>query len=161
MADTYGVTPADVAAELHNLFPHGFAASTTPSLAQVAAFIAVADLAVTIPVENAAGVAPQASDRIALLAKDIIKNTVIARVLRVVYTGNAPGEVAALTAGYTDAAQTALDAITALGTQAAGAGTPAQHVYTSNPVPCRDLLVCDSDLGRPPYRYGPGDQGRY
>jgi hypothetical protein len=161
MADTYGVTPADVAAEMKNLFPAGFAASTTPTLAQVQSFIAVADLAVSIAVEVASAVAPQASDRIALLAKNVIVNRAAARVLRVVYMGNAPSEVAALVAGYDDAAKVALDGITALGTQAAGAGTPEVHVLTSSPMPDRDLLICDSDLGPPPSRYSSSDRGRY
>jgi hypothetical protein len=161
MADTYGVTPADVAGELKNLFPHGFAASTSPSLAQVTSFIAIADLAVSIAVEIAAGVAPQASDRIALLAKDVVQNRVIARVLRYVYTGNAPSEVAALVGGYDDAAKVALSALTTLGTQAAGVGTPEVHVLTSTPMPSRDLLICDDDLNPPPRRLYSGDRGRY
>lgn len=162
MADVYGVTPADVAEEVRNLFPHGFAASTIPSLAQVVTFITAADLEVAIAVGNAAGATPASSDRVAPLAKQVILNRVVARVLRIVYTGNAPSEVAALVGGYDAAAKSALDAITVLQTQAAGAGTePAAHVVSSSTVPSRDLLVCDSDLGRPPYRYGPGDQGRY
>jgi hypothetical protein len=161
MADVYGVTPDDVAEEMKNLFPHGFATSTTPTLAQVLSFIAVADLEVAIAVGNAAGVPPAASDRVAPLAKQVILNRVIARVLRIVYTGNAPSEVAALVAGYLASAGTALDAITVLQTQAAGAGTvPAAHVTTSS-APTRDLLICDSDLGPPPSRYYTGDRGRY
>ena len=35
MAEVYGVTPADIAAELPGLFPGGFSVSTKPTLAQV------------------------------------------------------------------------------------------------------------------------------
>jgi hypothetical protein len=151
MADTYGVTPADVAAELPGIFPGGFSASTTPTAAQVAAFIATADLVISIAVQDVAGVAPQASDRAALLARQFIIEAVKARVIRIVYAGNDPERVAAAARPYMDNATEIRTAIEALRTQAAGIGEPAAKVqvpYTTDP----RALVLGSDQLDPTYR---------
>jgi hypothetical protein len=163
MADTYGIVPADVAAELITLFPVGFTQVTAPTLAQVVSFITTEDLRASIAVQNASGAVPSASDRVAPLVRDVILNRVKARVLGIVYAGQAPDVLAALLDPYEENAKAAIASITELQTQAAGAGDPVNRVLSSSTIPCRDLLVCDSDLGPAPHRggYGYGDLGRY
>lgn len=146
MADTYDVVPADIAAELPGLFPGGFGASTVPSHSQVASMITVADLQVSIAVENASGLAPEVSDRLAPLAIQVIKQRVVARVLRIVYAGNAPAEINAAAKPYDDDADAALEAITSLETQATGAGETSNRVGVPSGLPNRDLIVDDDDL---------------
>lgn len=146
MADTYGVTPADIAAELPGPFPGGFTVSSKPTLAQVQSFITAADLMVTIAVQNAAGSIPNTADRLAPLAKRVIIEQVKGQVIRLVYAGSAPGDLAAAAKPYEDLAAAMLKSITALQTQAVGAGLPASRVGTSSPVPLRDLVIDDEDL---------------
>jgi hypothetical protein len=168
MADTYGVTPADIAAELPGLFPGGFSVSTVPTLAQVTSFITVADLRVTIAIQNASGALPAASDRLAPLAKRAIIERVKGQIIRIVYTGNAPADVESAARPYEDLAKDALAALTDLETQAAGAGDPPNRMVTSSTVPSRDLLIDDDVLGPAPHgrnqSFGNGtgiDRGRF
>jgi hypothetical protein len=65
MADVYGVTPADIAAELPGIFLGGFSVSTKPTDAQVTSLITAADLTVAISVQDASGTLPTAGDRLA------------------------------------------------------------------------------------------------
>jgi hypothetical protein len=153
MADVYGVTPADIAAELSGIMPDGFAVSTLPTLGQVTSFITAMDLAVAVAVQNASGAVPSATDRLAPLAKRVIIDRVKALVIRVVYGGNDIERVDAAAAPYERSAAVALKSITDLETQAAGAGEPANRVISSA-TPTRELLVTDDDLGLPPHRAG-------
>ena len=146
MADTYGVAPADIAAELPGLFPGGFGVSTVPTAAQVVSFISAVDLAVTIAIENAAGAVPSAADRLAPLAKRVIIDRVKGQVMRIVYAGLAPADINAGAQPYEDAARLALESITSLTTQATGIGDPPNRVISSNTTPSRALLVEDRDL---------------
>jgi hypothetical protein len=157
MADTYGVTPADVAAELPGLFPGGFTVNTVPTLAQVTTWISVADLTVTIAVQDVAAALPAAGDRIAPLAKRVIIETVKAQVLRVVYAALSPQDIAAGAKPYQDLAAGTMAAIAALGAQAAGAGDPVNKVRASTPGDLtRDLIVQDVDLNPGPAGHGSG-----
>lgn len=168
MADTYGVTPADIAAELPGLFPGGFTAGTVPTLAQVTSLISDADLRVTIAVQNASGAVPAATDRLARLAKRAIVERVKGQVIRIVYTGNAPADVAAAAKPYEDLAKDYLASLTDLETQAAGVGDPPNRMITSSTIPERDLLLDDAVLGPAPHgrnqSWGNGtgiDRGRF
>lgn len=154
MADTYGVTPADIAAELPGIFPGGFTVSTKPTLAQVTSMITAADLMVTVAVQNASGSLPNTADRLAPLAKRVIIEQVKGQVVRVVYAGNAPADVASAAAPYETLAKTMLTSITDLQTQAVGVGDPPNRVVSSSIVPTRELLVADTDLGRRGYERG-------
>jgi hypothetical protein len=155
--DTYGVVPADIAAELPGLFPTGFSTTTVPTAAQVVSFITAVDLAVTIAVQDASGAVPLVSDRVTPLAKRVIIERVKAMVIRVVYTGNAPAEVEQAARPYEDLAKLTLS------TQAAGLGAPASRLITSSTAATRDLLVFDDELGRAPHGSGSlyADRGRY
>lgn len=155
MPDVYGVVPADVAAELPGLFPGGFAVSTVPTLGQVASFIAVADLKLSLVIQNAAGIAPASDDRAVPLAKRTIIERVKAQVIRIVYTGNAPEQVDQAARPYEDLANEGYLALAKLTTQAVGTGETPNRMHTSDVVPVRDLLVSDCELGLPPVR------GRY
>lgn len=148
MADVYGVTPTDIAGELPAIFVGSSPASSTLTPTQLADFITQADLSITIAILNASGAEPSSSDRVAPLAKRYIIDRVKAQVIRIVYTGNAPADVDAAAKPYEMAARDALASITALETQAAGAGEPAAHVRSSSTTPTRDLIICDSDLDR-------------
>ena len=157
MADTYGVAPADVSGELPGLFPGGFSAGTIPTLAQVTTWISVADLRVTIAVQDVAAQLPLASDRIASLATRVIIERVKAQVLRIVYTGNAPQDVLNATKPFDDLATATLADIASLGAQAAGTGDPVNKIRTSDPGDqTRDLIVCDVDLNPGPAGHGSG-----
>lgn len=147
MADTYGVTADDIANELPGAFPSGISVATRPSSRQVESLISDADLAVSIAVENASGMAPASSDRLARLARRVVIEKVKAQVLRIIYTSNDPAQVDAAAAPYELAAKDALASITALTTQATGTGEPPSRVITSSTTPERELLICDVDLG--------------
>jgi hypothetical protein len=160
MADTYQVTPATIAGELPGLFPNGFTQVTKPNVQQVTDFISVADLMVSIAVENASAEPPDASDRLAALARRIVIDKVKAMVLRVVYAALAPADIDSATKPYEDLAQGALASIIALGAQAAGAGEPVNKVRTSTPGDLvRDLVVQDVDLNPGPAGHGSGYWG--
>jgi hypothetical protein len=149
VADTYGVTPADVAAELPGLFPGGFTATSVPSDTQVVALIAAADAAVTLRITDAVGNAPALSDKAAGLAKRYIIDWVKAQVLRIVYAGRDPFQVSAAAKPYDDLAASMLVSIDVLGSQATGTGESSPRVTTSlgtSTLPTRELLITDEDL---------------
>jgi hypothetical protein len=150
VSSTYGVTPADVAAELVGLYPAGFAVDTNPPLAAVSAWISVEDLRVSVAVQNSAGQLPAGDDRLAELARVIVIERVIARVLRRLYQGNAPTDVTAASQPHDQIAADTLKEIILLGEQAVGVGEPVSKVTTSDPIPTRPLLVQDCELGPPP-----------
>lgn len=144
--DTYGVTPADVAAELPGLFPGGFTVATKPTLAQVTSMITTADTVVGLRVLDITGTNPAAEDKAAVLAKRYIIDWVKAQVLRIVYTGNDPIQVDAAAKPYADLARATLESIELLGEQAAGPGDAAPRIaYSTNPAD-RELLVTDEQL---------------
>lgn len=155
MADTYGVTAADIAAELPGIFPGGFDANTRPTSAQVTGWISVEDLRVVIAVEREAGALPATSDRVAPLAKRIIIERVKAQVMRTVFAGNSPAEIAQASKPFDEIATATLADLRELGAQAAGVGTPTNLVTVSE-TPDRDLIVQDSDLNP-----GPAVGGHY
>lgn len=150
MADTYGVRPEDIGAELLALFPAGISAATRPSFNQVTTFISDADLAVSIAIENASGIAPQATDRVAPLARRVVIDRVKAQVIRIIFTNNDPASVNAAASPYELSAKDALLAITELTTQATGIGEPQNRMLTSPTMATRDLIICDDDLGSMP-----------
>lgn len=157
MANTYGVTPADVAAELPGLFPGGFTVNTTPTLAKVQEWIDTADLRVTIRVQDVAAAIPLSSDRIAPLAKRAIIDQVISQVLRIIYTANAPQDVQNAIKPYLDSSAAQLASIEILGAQAAGTGEPVNRLRASTPGDLtRDLIVQDVDLNPGPAGHGSG-----
>lgn len=145
MADTYGVTPANVAAEFPGLFPGSFSASTTPSLAQVGSMIATADTIVALHVQNVVGLAPAKTDKAAPLAKRFIVEWAKAQIMRAIYAGNDPAQVAGAAKPYADLAQEMKDAITAMGAQAEGTtGEASPRIQVSTTT--RDTVVTDCDL---------------
>ena len=164
MANTYGLTPADVAAELPGLYPGGFSAGTVPTATKVQEWLDTADLRVTIRVQDVAGLLPISSDRVAPLAKRAILDKVIAQVLRAVYTGNAPSDIADATRPYEESARAQLDDIAYLGAQAAGAGTPVVRIRTSQDAlgsftADRDLIIQNEDLNPGAAGHGAGRFG--
>jgi hypothetical protein len=122
MPDIYGVTPADVAAEMPELFPEGFTASTRPASAQVAQWVSVADTVVYLRVFAVTGETPAPSDTAAKIAKQYIIEWTKAKVYEAIYAGRADEEVRRVTDPYFDAAATLLEAIADLGEQATGTG---------------------------------------
>lgn len=148
MPDTYGVTAADVAAEVPALFRAGFTASTTPPAALVAAWITRADTMIGLDVLRVTGLAPAAADKAADFAKQYVIDWVLGKVMRTVYAGKAPEAVNAAAAPYFAAAAEMRKAIEALGTQAVGDGTtpPPPRVRGYMPAPERETIVTDEDL---------------
>lgn len=146
MANTYSVEHDDVANELPGLFPDGFSAETRPSAGDVSGWIAAADVIAALYVRRAAGKVPAATDQGAPLAALYIKAFAKAEVVRVVYAGRDPREVAGAAAAYEGLCTTLLEQIAMLGTQAVGDGTPVSRVkadITSTP---RALLLGDAQL---------------
>lgn len=154
---TYGVTPADVAAELPGIFPGGFSATTLPSDTLVASFIAAADLAVTLKLKDITGAVPADTDAAAPIAKRYIIEAAKASVLRVAYAGRDPVQIATAVSPYDLLAKTALDSLLLLDAQAVGTGDAAPRIVTSlgaSSFPSRDLLITDDDLD-------PSSRGRF
>lgn len=152
MADTYGVTPAAVAGELHALFPGGFTVDTKPTLVQVTSFITTADTVVGLRVVDATGSTPAGSDKAAVLAVRYIIEWVKARVMALVFTGNDPVSVKAAVDPYDTMAGSMLTAIDAMGAQMIGTGLPDPRVLAGGIVPDRDLVITDCDLDQSPNR---------
>jgi hypothetical protein len=113
MADTYGVTPEDVGNELPSLFPDGFAASTKPTLDQVAGFITDADSVVTLHISRAIGETDLLTATSVRLARRYIIDAVKAQVMRILYAMNDPRDVDAAAAPYEKLATAMLDRIDA------------------------------------------------
>jgi hypothetical protein len=146
VADTYLVTPADVAAELPGLFPGGFTATSLPSDVQVAALIAAADATVTMRITDDVGSSPATSDKAAGFAKRYIIDWVKAQVIRIVYAGRDPFQIDAAASPYDRLSAQTLLVIDALGAQAVGTGEASSRVLTSSTTPSRDLLLTDDDF---------------
>lgn len=153
MADTYGVTVADIAAELPGLFPVGFSDVTAPSAAQVASFISTGDTLVTLRVKDATGGVPASTDAAAPLAKRYVINWVLAQVVKIVYAGNDPARITEIARAYTDVVTELGTAIDLLGAQAIGVGDSAPRIFAGPSLPERDLMITNADLdGDPAYR---------
>lgn len=146
MPDVYGVTPADIAAELPGLFPGGFTAATKPTLLQVTAFIITADTIISMKVQDITGAVPAADDKAAVLAKRYIVEWVKAQVIRVVYAGNDPQQVRTAAEPYETNAASTLESLVAMGAQAVGTGEAASRVFTPYTTPQRDLIIRDEQL---------------
>jgi hypothetical protein len=149
VADTYGVTPADVAAELPGIFPGGFTATTLPSDALVADFIAAADLAVTLKLKDTTGGAPAATDAAAKLAKRYVIESAKAQVLRVAYAGAIPPTSTSRWRRTSCSRRRSSMRSHCSDSQAIGTGDAAPRVTTSlgaSGLPTRDLLITDCDL---------------
>lgn len=150
MADTYGVTAADVAAELPGPFPGGFTVATRPTAAQVTSFITTADTLAQLRVEDVTGIAPQSTDKAAVLARQYIIEWVKAKVLSIVYAGNDPVAISAAVKPYSDLAASLLESIAALAEQAVGTGEAASRIAVSGvstaPTVTREMVIDDTDL---------------
>jgi hypothetical protein len=147
VSDTYGVTPADIAAELPGLFPGGFTVVTVPSLSAVASYIATADTIITLQVIDATGGIPALTDRAAPLARQFIIEWVKGKVIRTVYTGNDPSMLTQAIAPYVQMTAELATAIELMGSQATGTGDAAPRTSVAYVVPDRELIVQDDTLG--------------
>lgn len=154
MPGVYGVTAADVAAEMPTLFPSGFTPHTTPSLAVVEAWITRADFLVSQLVLRVTGTAALPGDAAAVLAEQYVIDFTKARVMRAMYEGAAPESVNAAAAPYFASASEMLKALEAMGTQASGAADEgaAPRVLGSIPDADRTLTVTDAELAAYPDR---------
>jgi hypothetical protein len=114
MADTYGVTSDEIAKELPRLFSGGFTAGTKPDIDTVATYISDADAVVTLTLSQATGTFPSATDDTARLASRFIIDSVLGRIIRLVYTGNDPADVASAARPYEDSAASILSKLEAL-----------------------------------------------
>jgi hypothetical protein len=144
VANTYDVSPADVAAELPGLFPGGFTALTKPTELQVQGLIDTADTVITLRIIDNVGQSPELTDKAAAIAKRYILNYVLAVVTRIVYAGNDPVQIGQAAAPYEAAAKVLLDSIDVLGAQAIGTGDASPT--TLGNMTTRSLMLCDDDL---------------
>lgn len=133
------------------LFPNGFSINSRPTLAVVTALISTADIIAQLRIAKATDQPASALDPNAKgseLAKRFIKDWVEAKVARIVYTGQAPRDVALAVKPFEDARDASLLYIDALGEQAQDvAGTPFDKVRGTDGSIARDLLVTDATLG--------------
>jgi hypothetical protein len=141
VANTYTVSPADVAAELPGLYPGGFSATSVPATAQVQSLIDAADTFITLTIRDNVGSNPANTDAAAVIAKRYIIETVKAQVLRIIYAGK---DVTGLTAPYDLVAKSYLDSINLMGAQIIGTGQPSPLIVGH--MTSRDLLVESWDL---------------
>lgn len=146
MADTYGVAPSDVAAELKGLFPTGFSGSTNPTDTMVEGWISTADIIVQLRVADITGASPSSSDKAAVLARRYIIDWTKEQVLRTVYAGNDPDRVDAAARPYQVSSKAILSDLETLGAQAAGEGDASPRVRVSSELPDRDLVITDDML---------------
>lgn len=146
MADTYLVTAEDVSGELKNLFTGGFSATTTPTKAQVESAISTADTMVTMAVQDVTSVTPAATDKAAVIAKRYVIEWVKKWVLGIVWLGNDPARVAEALKPYGSIVTEISEAITLLGSQAAGTGEAGNRVLVPSTYPTRALIVDDTHL---------------
>lgn len=146
MADTYGVTPADIAAELPGLFPGGFSASTKPSDTLVESWISDADIVVQLKVQDITGTVPAVTDKAAVLAKRWIKETVKAQAVRAALVGNDPLAVKAAAEPYESSAKFLWTALIDMGAQLVGTGEASSRVQVAYTTPQRALVVTDTQL---------------
>lgn len=146
MADVYGVTPEDIAAELRGLFPHSFDIDTIPTEAQVIDFISTADDIVRLHLIDTTGGVPALTDAAARLAKTYIRAWVVAQVMRVVYAGNDASAVDLASRPYSDTAKMVLKELDDMGLQAIGTGAASAQVAVAYTLPNRELMVTDDEL---------------
>jgi predicted aspartyl protease len=144
VANTYTVSPADVAAELPGLYPGGFSATSVPTTAQVQALIDTADLIVTLQIKDSVGLDPSNTDRAAPIAKRFIIETVKAQVLRIIYVGKDPAFIAGVAGPYDVIAKGLLSGIVLMGQQVIGTGEAAPLIVGN--ITNRDLILCSDDL---------------
>lgn len=141
MADTYGVAPKEIAAELPFVFKSGdVTQADTPDRDTVVGWISTADTMAYLVIGDVSGAAPQVSDKAASLAKDFIRRWVKWRILQAIYAGNDPDRLAAL------GTEPNLDALKSLGAQLAGTGEPSPTVGVNPTAAQRGLLVTDANL---------------
>ena len=146
MADLYGVVPEDVRTELRGLFPAAFDTTTNPTLAQVTAWITVADTVVQLKIVDITGGIPALTDAAAPIAKAYIKEWVKLQVIRAVYVGQDPVALASVIKPYSDTADGYFAALDAMGSQAIGVGTAAPRTAVAYTLPDRGLMVTDDEL---------------
>lgn len=148
MADVYGVTPADIAAELPGMFAGGFSANTKPSLATVTTLISEADAIAALRVAKATGQAADPAAKGATLAKRFIKSWVKAEVVRIAYAGNDPRGVDEAAAPYEKTAEFTLGEIDTMGEQGQDVvGTPFVRTRGVDGSDTRNLLISNETLG--------------
>lgn len=149
MPGYFGVTAADVAAELPGIAPAGgFTASTRPTLADVDRWITRADTRATLAVQRSTGTLPLATDAGYPLGKDYVTEWAKGKVKRAIFEGRRSQDVRAATDYHFIEAKDTLKEIEELGVQITGAiaeGVPSR-VRGVTPSPSRQMLVGDEDL---------------
>lgn len=152
MPGLYGVTAADVAAEMPALFPidathpNGFSAATRPTQAKVDEWITAADAIAELKVVASSGAAADPAAKAAPIVKAFIREYVKAQVIRAVYAGNDPRDVDEAARAFEQERDRLRGDLSDLGSQLEGV------VASSVPrvrgrVADRELLVGDAQLG--------------
>jgi hypothetical protein len=146
VSDVYGVSAADIAAEVPGLFQFGFTQVTKPNLTTVTSWISDADAYIDGVVVDATTKAPEIADRIAQLPRRYIIDTVLVRIYRAAFAGRNPADIAALVDGFNPGA--IVEQITALVIEAVALETLAESRTVSVPytTASRDLLIDTPDL---------------
>lgn len=152
MPGLYGVSAADVAAEMPALFPidgthpNGFSATTKPTEAKVNDWILAADALAELRVVNASGQAADPNAKAAPLIKQYIREYTKAQVIRAVYAGQDPDDVDNAARSFEAERDRIYDDLGLMGSQLEGVAAVA-IARVRGKVSDRELLVRDSDIG--------------
>jgi hypothetical protein len=148
----YGVSAADIAAEMPALFPidgahpNGFSATTKPTQAKVEEWITAADAIAELKVVAASGAAADPAAKGAPIVKQYVREYVKAQVIRTVYAGNDARDVDEAAKSFEQDRDRLYNDLDLLGSQLEGAGAVAV-ARVRGKVSDRELLIGDAQLG--------------
>lgn len=152
MPGLYGVSAADVAAEIPALFPvdathpNGFSATTKPTQAKVEEWITAADAMAELRVVSASGQAADVNAKAAPLIRQYIRNYVLAQVMRAIYAGQDPADIDDAARPYEIERDRIYDDLQLLGSQLEGPAA-VSIARVRGKISDRELLVRDADIG--------------
>jgi hypothetical protein len=148
----YGVSAADVAAEIPALFPidgahpNGFSAATKPTQAKVEDWILAADALAELKVVSASGQAADPNAKAAPLVKQYIRDYTLAQVMRAIYAGQDPGDIDDAARPYEAERDRIYDDLQLLGSQLEGPAAVSVPRVRGK-VSDRELLIGDAEIG--------------
>jgi hypothetical protein len=145
VAETFGVTPASIAAELPGLFPGGFTATTKPALDEVTSLITSAAAMAVLKLKAASDKVVIDDEAAGVVVERYVIERVKGQVVRMAYVGRDPAAVDAAARPYDDASVDAMATLIALVEKQTDDVLP--RVRGIDGTCQRDLVINDDDLG--------------
>lgn len=157
MADTFGVTHADVGAQVPALFPLGFDDTSKPTRGLVQQWISTADTIATMAITAAAREIPADDSPAAGIARQYVINYTLSYVMRALYAGQDPLAVKTAADQFGAPAADLLAQLEAFATLDAGSGSLPPSRFRGptdllGAVPQRELLIQDTQLDGSAFR---------